>query len=739
MASSTQQQRRDTVARPTDQKWEQLRDFIRIEYLVNNKGLDQVANSLKGHDLHVSSQQLGRQLKAWGFRKSLSGKTWKFVGEQMDKRDKEARKGSLVLISGIPRDPAWVKTQVQRNTPPVYRPTAAPPPGPDEERAISVTTPRPGSPVTTCRKSQWPSSLPWLQFNQSSMNTLLGGIQLLPYRQKPAPHLHLTDGESVHTESEGQTLVTMHEFARKEWTGRSPQQTIATYAHVMRQIIKRTMVIMIGSEEMASSLIASRSIDCIAARFDRILPESFEYENHHRAFDLMKGDYVHQQTQVLRLLVYLVSNNLIMQIGYFMLRRESGNFQDEEAFIGLFRLSGLAKSPMLDQLLQMSERFPTISAVMEALFKAAVRVGAADIVSSLLNTETRFTTNLYAPVASLAAWSMLKGKLFITPLNYALTIGAPDLVKVLISGGADVNHNHYGLAPLAIAANLDDPILALELVQLLLNYGARSSVTHDYGEVPTPIQLALFNGNLKAVKVLLSRQEDGTSVRIYGLRSYIPNGYTCLSYLLAEMDGIDEFGFAALAGCSMNIGDRAVKNSNITDIEGHIINMMDFLLTYRRDGIKSFRLAGAGAMIVAAARGHIRVLEFLRSRQPELRISTTNGKVCPLSAAFASGQVEVCRLLLSWDSSMTMKQFPRHSWPYCMPSPWYSAVLHDSVELGELLRGQRIDFDPNYDTIPHKQWQDLCKGFRILHPVGFDPWFNKHKTESPLFLAILLG
>ena len=98
------------------------------------------------------------------------------------------------------------------------------------------------------------------------------------------------------------------------------------------------------------------------------------------------------------------------------------------------------------------------------------------------------------------SWTKAKGK---TPLHYAVTYGAEELVDVLTDIGADVNAaDDTGMTPLHVAAMIDRRAEAATLI----GRGANIEARDHFGD--TPAHTAAIHGQWRMVDLLAKYDAD---------------------------------------------------------------------------------------------------------------------------------------------------------------------------------------------------------------------------------------
>lgn len=146
-------------------------------------------------------------------------------------------------------------------------------------------------------------------------------------------------------------------------------------------------------------------------------------------------------------------------------------------------------------------------------------------------------------------------------LHLAVRAGNADMVKFLVSKGADVNmKDKYGQTPLQISAHSDN----VEVVIQLVSNGAKINIKNSIGK--TPLHDATYHGQLQIVKYLISQ---GAEINTKDIRSRIPlqdavidNKVEISKYLItkgAEVNAKDDDGKTSLHYTVINENLELIK------------------------------------------------------------------------------------------------------------------------------------------------------------------------------------
>ncbi|CAG9579611.1 unnamed protein product [Danaus chrysippus] len=233
-----------------------------------------------------------------------------------------------------------------------------------------------------------------------------------------------------------------------------------------------------------------------------------------------------------------------------------------------------------------------------------------------------------------------------TALTLACTGGHEDLVELLLSRGADIEHrDKKGFTPLILAATAGHE----KIVEILLNHGAdieaQSERTKD-----TPLSLACSGGRYEVVELILSR---GANKEHRNVSDYTPlslaasGGYVNIIRLLlhhqAEINSRtgSKLGISPLMLAAMNGHTAAVR----------------LLLDCGSDINAQIETNRNTALTLACFQGRHEVVSLLLDRKANVEHRAKTG-LTPLMEAASGGYVEVGRVLLDKGADVNAPPVP---------------------------------------------------------------------------------
>ncbi|KAL6268769.1 hypothetical protein P5V15_001894 [Pogonomyrmex californicus] len=233
-----------------------------------------------------------------------------------------------------------------------------------------------------------------------------------------------------------------------------------------------------------------------------------------------------------------------------------------------------------------------------------------------------------------------------TALTLACAGGHEDLVELLLSRGADIEHrDKKGFTPLILAATAGHQ----KVVEILLNHGAdieaQSERTKD-----TPLSLACSGGRYEVVELLLNR---GANKEHRNVSDYTPlslaasGGYVNIIKLLlghgAEINSRtgSKLGISPLMLAAMNGHTAAVK----------------LLLDMGSDINAQIETNRNTALTLACFQGRHEVVSLLLDRKANVEHRAKTG-LTPLMEAASGGYVEVGRVLLTKGADVNATPVP---------------------------------------------------------------------------------
>lgn len=573
----------------------------------------------------------------------------------------------------------------------------------------------------------FPRSLPWFKFLQTV------SVELLSVPQGPKARENTP--RTLQTLEHGEHTITS--LARSEQKHLAKIITPGIVHSVLNHVVSRTLQIVIRSEELAKVQIASLSVDWMAAQFSSMLPESFVGQNLQRASSLIGTKHYDQERTLLHMLIYLASNHIVLDDTFYL----QCNLQTAEALVLLFRLVDLESPRILHNVIQFSRGSATLAAVVEELFQAAMLVGALDLVANILEKNPSFI-DMRIQTASEEFRKL-------PTLHWAAWKGSADLVNLLVKFGADVNQYSGEWTPLAIAARLDTHEVSFEIASILLQNAAKPNPGRGY----RPLPLCLCYGNIPlALELLALGAADGPfdsftgtgHYRIYGGIYSSDEVCVTLMHRLSFLSRVSLYGFAACADHPQSGTRGATLPDEVEDSadESVVLRLIEALQT------QTEVLCESDVMILAASRGHLKVMTYLRTKC-EQAVDAVNGALSPLYAAVMWNQVHAARQLLEWGASASMDERLRACWNRregVLPTPLHLAIQFGPTDMVKLLIDHINDINKPIkflDKYPTNTWDpsDWCpkndNGFRRIWYPPLSRVENGYPV-CPLFFAVLL-
>jgi ankyrin repeat protein len=566
----------------------------------------------------------------------------------------------------------------------------------------------------------YPKSLPWLQFLDRDLRVVLEGIEFLPRKMVTGT---LTEAEA--------TRELFQIVQQPDVVSLSNSQKSRLLPAVFKQIVRRSLDIAVRSEGMAMQLLAQKSVDRLAAQFDLVLPQAYPDENLRRATTLAGGSVPDIQVELLKILLFLVSNRLILNEQYH------GELDDARHLVTLCQLSGLSQLQSLRKLVDLSHRSLTVKAIIDALFKAAVLTGAAGFAYNLLKADCRLKPD------KMIMFRVHYEKITMrrlahdgTPLEYALTKQYETLVKVLVDHGAKLpSYARDDWSLLAVAIYEDFPST---LTQFLRQSGA-----HINGSGFEAVHAAFITGNLHLVDRLVARGAD-LNCRYRGSsldsKAILLNPFATSDYfhVLRHVDDVGCLGFAA----SFHSATMVTRSKEPADLWESFAEDQEKALELCRAIHSKYRSLmdlsdgrmTADAMILASARGYTKVIAFLYN-EFSASVNTPSGHLSPLYAAVGWKQVEAAQLLLKLGACPPAPKTCSVASPYIIydvfgtvdiecpaPSLLQLAAAQGSYELTELLVHTGVEIDEEREI--------ALDGNKIYWPPVAGPSALDHTNRS---------
>ncbi|KAI0535179.1 hypothetical protein GGR58DRAFT_519644 [Xylaria digitata] len=251
--------------------WDGWKGTIRRLYLRQQLPLKSVLEYLRERGLNTSKAQLEYKLKQWRFRRNMNKEAWNFVRHKISRRERDGKK-SNVILSGIQLRTETVSKETWRNgpLPSLGRVQPSPSPEPPSDLPLVVCPPVPMEFI-----SDWPQSLPWINFQTQ--------FQELECRNF---------GSNTSDSSSLVPLLPAHNID-------------------IISVARRLSAVSLSSLEFVPDTIWNQQyLLKISAHIGLVIPESWEGENLARADILVSDSGFEQLRHILEILIATASNNI---------------------------------------------------------------------------------------------------------------------------------------------------------------------------------------------------------------------------------------------------------------------------------------------------------------------------------------------------------------------------------------------------------------------------------------------
>ncbi|TAQ87953.1 hypothetical protein B7494_g3715 [Chlorociboria aeruginascens] len=603
----------------SQEQWEQMKPLIRRMYIQEGQGAKRIISFMRSKGLDVKPSQLESQLRKWRMIRNLKPHIWRFICDITQKRRREENKDSMVILSGVPKHPNTVAYEIKRNDPPRLKRNLSR--TFDEDIDMIICTP-PSTYLSETDTNGWPDSLPWAEFIRTIWPILLNEFAFLPREHEATTTSRNTWPSTTLSEHLYSDPIIMNSL-RDDFTS----------------LALRTVSIAVGSKDLALSLVKANSTTKLAEKLNMLIPDIYIDRNIQRAVTLLQRDGSELCMEILKILIYLISNNLFPVASY-----QGDCAANSELLIKLCGFMGLNKEQPLKHLVRIARRNYTIAAVINQIFDAAIMTRSTDMACALLRSQYICPTRVVRLPDEDSIHLFFRRYPI---LQASIQLGNVNLMGAALNSGADCSGNDSWPSALELAA-IGPNDLAIEQTRTLLDYGA--NIHFRRKDELSLLQLAICSGNLQLIRLLVRSGADvGVSVptgkiRFLPSKPCFPNAFTaildnftCLS--LAASYGPMLYDRKTRNGISP---EQCIKDESVA--KEMVQYFIDLNLTVRDKELFGMETM-SDALRGAAYRGYKEIIRILLKNGASIDLMSKRG--CTAISAAADGeQYKTCRMLL---------------------------------------------------------------------------------------------
>jgi ankyrin repeat protein len=264
----------------------------------------------------------------------------------------------------------------------------------------------------------------------------------------------------------------------------------------------------------------------------------------------------------------------------------------------------------------------------------------------------------------------IKDQLGATPLHEAAEVGHAEVVRLLLSKGADVNAKTTTgrLTPLHVAAGKGHR----EVAETLINSGADVNAKDHSGD--TPLHLTVTWGRKEIASLLLSKGADPTILNDSGatpdMRSTVE--VDRLEEVEAARDMVVKHGWIRKAGKTIHAAAMKGDSAELA----RILDRDPSQLNAQHDFFKT-------PLHCAAAYGKKEAVVLLLKRGADITGAKADGT--PLHSAAQEGHVDVAEVLLARGADVNAKTTARGMFSVSNQTPLHLAAEQGHVEMVKFL------------------------------------------------------